>query len=66
MTTIVNNPPPADKSDGALGLIVGIVILLVLLYLGYAYGLPAIQKIQSGGVQINVPENIDVNINQTK
>ena len=64
MTTIVNNPPSSDNSGGALGMIVGLVILLILLYLGYVYGLPAIQRMQSGGVQINVPENIDVNVNQ--
>ncbi|KKT34346.1 MAG: hypothetical protein UX12_C0026G0004 [Candidatus Collierbacteria bacterium GW2011_GWC1_45_47] len=64
MTTIVNNPPPSDNSGGSLGLIVGIVILLVLLYLGYVYGLPALRGVQSEGIQINVPENINVDVNQ--
>jgi len=64
MTTIVNNPPSSDKSGGVLGLIVGIVILVVLLYMGYVYGLPAMQRMQSGSIQINVPESVDVNVKQ--
>jgi len=38
--------------------------LLVLLYLGYVYGLPALRGVQSEGIQINVPENINVDVNQ--
>ncbi len=65
MTTIVNNPP-SNNSSGPLGIIVVLVIVLVLGYLGYVFGLPAIQKMQSGGTtQINVPSNIDVNVKQT-
>lgn len=67
MTTIVNTPPAADNSDnGPMGWIIGLVILLVLLYLGYVYGLPAIRNFQSGTPQINIPSQIDVNINQAK
>ncbi len=65
MTTIVNNPPSSDNSGGALGMIFGIIVILVLVYLGYVYGLPAVRQMQqSGGVQINVPDKIDVNVNQ--
>lgn len=67
MTTIVNTPPAADNSGGGpMGWIIGLVILLVLLYLGYVYGLPAIRNVQLGTPQINIPSQIDVNINQTK
>lgn len=65
MTTIVNNPPSND-SGGLMGVVVLIVVLVVLGYLGYVYGLPALQQMQSGGVQINVPKNIDVNVKQTE
>lgn len=67
MTTIVNTPPTTDNSGGGpMGWIIGLVILLVLLYLGYVYGLPAIRNIQMGTPQINVPSQIDVNINPAK
>jgi hypothetical protein len=65
MTTIVNTPP-SEKSDSPMGWIVGLVILIVLIYLGYVYGLPALRNMQSGGVQINVPDSINVNVNPTK
>lgn len=66
MATIVNNPPPSNNSGGPLGIIIALVILLVLAYLGFVYGLPAIRQMRLGGTQINVPSQIDVNIKQTK
>ena len=67
MATIINNPPASDNSGGPIGMIVALVVLLVLAYLGYVYGLPALQQVKwGGGTQINVPSEIDVNINQTK
>jgi hypothetical protein len=65
MATIINNPP-SNNSGGPMGMIIVLVILLVLGYLGYAYGLPAIQQIQTGGTEVNVPSQIDVNIKQTE
>jgi hypothetical protein len=64
MATIINNPPSNDNSGGVVGMIFGIIVLIVLVYLGYVYGLPAIR--QMGTPQINVPSKIDVNVNQTK
>lgn len=66
MTTIVNNPPPSDNSGGPMGIIITLVVLLVLGYLGFVYGLPALRQMQVGTPQINIPSQIDVNINQTK
>ena len=63
MTTIVNNPP-ADNSGGPVMIIIVLVVLVVLGYLGFVYGLPALQRMQSGGIQVNVPSKIDVNVNQ--
>ena len=65
MATIINNPP-ANNSNGPIGLIVTLVTLLVLGYLGYVYGLPAIKQMQFGNPQINVPSKIDINVNQAK
>jgi len=66
MATIVNNPPASNNSGGPIGIIIVLVVLAVIVYLGFVYGLPAVQQMQSGGTQINVPSKIDVNINQTK
>ena len=65
MTTIVNNPPSND-SGGNMGMIVGLVLVLVIGYLFFVYGLPALQHMQFGTPQIKVPGKIDVNVNQTK
>ncbi|EKD52645.1 MAG: hypothetical protein ACD_61C00282G0007 [uncultured bacterium] len=64
-TTIINNPSTGD-SGGGIGMIVGLVILLVIGYLFWVYGLPAIRNMQVGTPQINIPSQIDVNINQTE
>lgn len=65
MTTIVNNPPSSDNSGGPMGWIVGIVVLVILGYLVYVYGLPAVRQM-GGTPQINIPSKIDVNVNQTE
>jgi len=66
MTTIVNNPPPQNESGGNMGMIIGLVLVIVIGYLFFVYGLPAIQHMQLGSPQINIPGKIDVNVNQTK
>ncbi len=66
MATIVNNPAPSENSNGPMGTIIVLIVLLVLAYLGFVYGLPAIRQIQLGSPQINVPSDINVNVHQTK
>jgi hypothetical protein len=77
MATIINNPAPApaSNSNGPIGLIIGVVVLLTLGYFGYFYGLPALRKIQLGGLggaqitvptSVNVPSQIDVTVHQDK
>lgn len=66
MATIVNNPPATNDSGGPMGMIIALVVLLVLAYLGFMYGLPALKQMQLGSPQINIPDKIDVNVNQTK
>jgi hypothetical protein len=67
MVTIINNPPAAqDNSGGFMGMIIGLVVLIVLLYLFFMYGLPALKHLQIGSPQINVPSTIDVNVTQQK
>lgn len=66
MATIVNNSPPSDNSSGPIGIILTLIVLFVLAYLGFVYGLPALKQIKIGSPQINVPNKIDVNIHQAK
>lgn len=66
MATIVNNPPASNNSSGFMGLIITLIVLVVLVYLGLVYVLPAIQNMKLGAPQINIPNKIDVNVNQTK
>ncbi len=67
MTTIVNNPPPSNNnSGGSMGMIIALIVLLVLAYLGFVYGLPMLRQMQFGNPQINIPSKIDVNVNQSK
>lgn len=66
MATVINNPPQSNDSGGGRGMIIGLIVLVVLAYLFFVYGLPRIQNMQSGTPQINVPSEIDVNVKQTK
>ncbi|MEP7167257.1 MAG: hypothetical protein ABI758_04730 [Candidatus Woesebacteria bacterium] len=65
MTTIVNNPPNSGNSSGPMGMIIVLVVLAVIGFLFFAYGLPALQRMQVGTPQINVPSSIDVNVKQS-
>ncbi|MFA6602585.1 MAG: hypothetical protein WCT01_02155 [Candidatus Shapirobacteria bacterium] len=65
MTTIVNNPPPVPQNtNNGLGPVVALISILLLGALFYIYGLPALRRANFGSTpQINVPNQIDVNIN---
>ena len=66
MTTIINTPQPKEDSSGGMGMIIGLVIVVLATFLFFIYGLPALRQIRLGNPQINVPSEIDVNINQEK
>jgi hypothetical protein len=63
MTTIINTPPAPKESGGNIGMIIGVILLIIVAYLFIVYGLPAIRQMSSP--QINIPNEIDVNINQS-
>lgn len=52
------------EGGNSTGMIVGLVILVIVIFLFFYYGLPAFQGQQ--GVNLNVPDKIDVNVNQEK
>lgn len=60
MTTVVQQP--SEGSNG-MGFVLGIIILVVFLGLLFFYGLPMLNR-QTSAPQINVPEKVDVNVNQ--
>lgn len=62
MATIVNNPGNNESGNG-MGMIVGIIFILIIVFLFFIYGLPMIR--QSSTPQVNVPEKIDVNVQGT-
>jgi hypothetical protein len=53
MATIINNPP-SDNSSGPVTLIIVLVVLAVIGYLFFVYGLPAIQHLQVGTPTLNI------------
>lgn len=72
MATTIINPPQNNNSssDNGMGFLLGIVILVVLGILFMIYGLPVIRQGLNGlggsGVEINVPDKVDVNVKQDK
>jgi len=67
-TTIVNPAPNNNSSDNnGMGFLLGVIVLIVFVVLFFVYALPYIRGLSgSGGIQINVPKNINVNVQQTK
>lgn len=65
MTTVINTPQPANDSSGSMGMIIGFVVLVIFGFFFFVYGLPALRNMRLGNPQINIPDKIDVNVNQT-
>lgn len=66
MATIVNNPPAQNSNDSggnSMSLIVGIIAIIVLVILFVVYVMPMIQQ-GSATPQVNIPDKVDVNVNQ--
>ena len=60
MATVVNNP--SDNSGSSMGVVFGIILLLVIAFVFFIYGLPMLSGVNSGP-QLNVPSTVNV---QTK
>lgn len=68
MATIVNNPGSTGESNG-MGFVMGLVLLLAFVFVIFYWGLPAMrgantQPATPSVPSVQVPEKIDVNINQ--
>jgi len=62
MATIVNTPGSTTDSSGGMGFVLGVLLLLLVAFLFFVYGLPAISRSVSGP-SIQVPGQVDVNVN---
>jgi hypothetical protein len=67
MATVVNNP---DRDNGSnVTSIAALIALVVLAILFFVYGLPLLSNAfnantQNPGTQINIPDQVDLNLNQ--
>lgn len=68
MATTIINPAPNNNSDNnGMGFLLGAIVLIVFAILFFVYALPYIRGLGgSGGVQVNIPKSIDVNVKQSK
>lgn len=72
MATTVINPQPTQESSNSgsngMGFMLGIILILFLVVLFFVYVLPLIQQgiSQGTGTQINIPKDINVNVDQNK
>ncbi|PIY71705.1 hypothetical protein COY87_04785 [Candidatus Roizmanbacteria bacterium CG_4_10_14_0_8_um_filter_33_9] len=69
-TTIINPAPVINTTkESGMGFFFGMIALVVFVVLFYMYGLPLIRQgfngLGSGGVNINLPKTVDVNIKQS-
>ncbi len=65
MATEVIHEHGETTTDSGMGLIIGFILVLLLTFLFFYYGLPVLRSTNSSP-QINVPDKIDVNVNQPK
>lgn len=69
MTTVVNNPAPRENSSGA-GVVILAIVLLILAAIFVYYGIPALRGMGTPQInvptQIVVPDQVDVNVNETQ
>lgn len=67
MATVVNNPPANTDRGGGNGFLLGIILLIVFVILFIYYGLPLLSNAGgAAGTQVNIPDKVDVNVNQPK
>ncbi len=62
MATVINNPDTSTDRGGNGAMIVGIVLAVILLFMFFYYGLPALRG-NNGGTNVNVPDRVDLNVN---
>jgi len=68
MATVINNPPSntSDSSGNGMGFLLGVIVLIVFVALLIIYGLPYLRNMSGFSAQVNVPKDVNVNVNTTK
>jgi hypothetical protein len=68
MATTIVNPAPNNNSSGdnGMGFLLGVIVLIVFVVLFFVYALPYIRGLTNGGIQVNVPKSVNVNVKQSK
>ncbi len=66
MTTVVNNPTPSSSDSSGMGMMIGIIVLLAIVFLIFFYGMPFLRgsatQQESAPATINVPDQVEVNV----
>ena len=63
MTTIINNP--GETSDNNSSIILTVIMLAILIFALFYWGIPLARNAKSGtNVNLNVPDEVDINVNQ--
>lgn len=66
MATVVNNPAPTEQNSGN-SFLVGIILLIVFVFALFYFGIPMLNRAapqqEAPSAEIQVPEQVDVNVN---
>ena len=67
-TTIINPAPASNTSNNSgMGFLLGAIVLVVFVALLLVYALPFIRGLSGkGGIQVNLPKSVNVNVQQSK
>lgn len=66
-TTIVNPTPNNNSNNNGMGFLLGAIALIVFVVIFFIYVFPYIRNMSgNGGIEVNIPDKVDVNIQQDK
>jgi len=66
MTTIISSPASSNNSDSGMGFLIGIITLLLIGATTVYYRVPYFRQLSNQGVQVNIPKDINVQVQQPK
>lgn len=65
MTTVVNTPGSTSSDSSGMGMIIGVIVLLAIVFLIFFYGMPLLRGTstqQNNAPSVQVPDQVDVNV----
>lgn len=66
MPTVINNPGNREDSSGAVGMLVGLIILVIVLVLFFLYGLPMIRNSNPPAQEAPKTDSLDIKVTVPK